>query len=451
MTAGFAHFNEALVTALIQSRGRIEEVQLFARQAARLIEERGQLFRLLPVQFVIDARDTAELAEAAVALVGVQTKILRHLVASEGREGLLRRFGVPEAMRRFVNWDELLDPQHLIARFDILPSRDGYRFCEFNVDSCVAGAEIFEFMVDYFAALGISARDRLGVRSPLEDLAAFLGEAARRLQVARVVLLDWSTDGGSPGKGYFSFEIMRGYVARAIDPIPVIIADEKTYDPAWLAEDEARRTLVHRSCMMEDMDDGGRFLERLLAAGTVVRNTYESEIRMNKGWFALFHDETIAPVLSAAERDLVARWIPYTADLTEANVASFLARKQEYIFKAKQSFGGAGIRIGDETPADALEALLRKNGLHNWTVQQLLTAVPMVVPHDESLRGEPSNVVLGLYLYGSRANGMLVRASQTSRVVNVTAGHAGAAWGVSVSEAAAADLVASVSELAKRS
>lgn len=450
MTAPFARFTEALVTALIEGRGRIEEVQLFARQAARLIEQRGHLFRLLPVHFVIDARDTAELAEAAVALVGVQTKILRHLVASEGREALLQRFGVPEAMRRFVNWDELLDPQHLIARFDILPSEDGYRFCEFNIDSCVAGAEIFEFMVDYFDALGISVRDRLGIRSPLEELATFLGEAARRLKVARVVLLDWSAGGGSPGKGYFSFEIMRAYVARAVDPIPVVIADENTYDPAWLAEDEARRTLVHRSCMMEDMDDGGLFLDRLLAAGTLVRNTYESEIRMNKGWFALFHDEAIAPALSATERDLVARWIPYTADLTEANLASFLAQKQAYIFKAKQSFGGAGIRIGDETPADALEAQLRKTGLHHWTVQQLLTAAPMVVPHGENLRGEPSNVVLGLYLYGSRANGMLVRASETSRVVNVTAGHAGAAWGASVSEAAAAELVSSIASLSKR-
>jgi hypothetical protein len=450
MRPPFARFTEALVAALVQRREQIEAVGVLARQAARLIEQGGHLFYFLPVHFVIDARDIDELAQAARALLDVQTKILGHLVARDGRDGVLQRFGVPDAMRRFVRWDELLAPQHLMARFDILQSAAGYHFCEFNVDSCVAGAEAFEFMTDYFDALGVSARDRLGVRSPLEDLADFLAEQARRRGVARVVILDWSVDGGSGGKGYFSFETMRGYVARACDPIPVVIADEQTYDPAWLTEEEGPRTLVHRGCMMEEMDDDGRFLDRLLAAGTPVINTYDSVLRMNKGWFALFHDEAITSILSAEERALVTRYIPYTADLTEANLAGFLAQKQAYIFKVKQSFGGAGIYIGDETPADALEALLRKDGLDNWTVQQLLTGLPIVIPHDDRFHSETTNLVFGLYLYGARPNGMLVRASKASRIVNVTSGHASVAWAAAASEAAAAELTASLTPPADR-
>src|SRR6185369_9000001 len=200
------------------------------------------------------------------ALIGAQTKILRHLAASVGREGILRLFRVPDAMRRFVSWDELLDPQCLVARIDILQSRDGYRFCELNVDSCVAAAEICEFAGDYFHELGVSVHE-LGATPPLQDLGHLLAQAARRLDAARVVILDWSVGGGSAGKGYLSFERMRAHVARAVSPLPVFIADEKTFDPGWLTPGEAKRTLVFRGFMMDEMDDDGAFLDRLLALG----------------------------------------------------------------------------------------------------------------------------------------------------------------------------------------
>ena len=95
----------------------------------------------------------------------------------------------------------------------------------------------------------------------------------RRRGAARVVILDWSIGGGSPGKGYLSFERMRGHIARAIAPLPAIIADDTTYDRRWLSEPEAQRTIVIRGFMMDEMHDGGVFLDQLLAAGTPVFNS----------------------------------------------------------------------------------------------------------------------------------------------------------------------------------
>jgi hypothetical protein len=446
MATLFQHFNQELIDAVAASRELIERRSLLPEQDARMLREGGHRYRLLPLHFLFPERDCARLGEAASALVGIQTKVLRHLHATLGRDGILRTFRVPEAMQRFVNWEELLDPGTLVSRFDILQAEDGsYRFCEFNIDSCVGAAELFEFGADYFAGLGVDVQGALGVSPPLRDLAALLGRTAARRGIARIVILDWSVGGGSGGKGYLSFERMRGHLARAVHPIPVCIADEKTCDADWLKPEEAGRTLFYRGFLMDEMDDGGAFLERLLALGATVINTYESEIRMDKGWFTLLHDAAIREGLTPRERDLIDAYLPYTCDVDPSNIAALVGDKSRYVFKEKHSFGGGGIRFGEETAAEELRALLEAHP-GAWTAQQVVPIAPTVFPADTGFDSEPQKVVFGLFVYGSRANGMLFRASTRSRIVNVTAGSARIAWAFCASETAGAELVSGLRE-----
>ena len=435
-TPHFQQFNQELIDAMAAGRS------LLAEQQARMLAEGGHRYHLLPLHFVFPERDCARLGEAASALVGIQTNVLRHLHDSVGRDGIVRMFRVPEGMQRFVNWEELLEPETIVSRFDVLQAEDGsYRFCEFNIDSCVGAAEIAEYAADFFAELGVDVSHVLGATPPLRDLAALLAQTAARRGITRIVILDWSVGGGSGGKGYMSFERMRGHVARAVHPIPVFIADEQTYDPDWLRPDEARRTLVFRGFLMDEMNDGGAFLDRLLAAGALFINGWESEIRMDKGWFTLLHDETIRALLTPRERDLIDAYLPFTRDADP----SLVAEKERWVFKEKHSFGGKGIYFGEETPADELRALLEEHP-GAWTAQQVVPIAPAAFPSDASLRNEPQRVVFGLFVYGSRVNGMLVRASTRSRIVNVTAGSARIAWAFSASETAAAEMATSLRE-----
>lgn len=439
MSVGFGPFNQQFHAALLGHSERIQQTRLVAQQTVRGVEEGGYRMRMLPLHFLFDAGQRDELAAAGRALIAIQSKLIAHFLKSIGRDRFLDLFAVPQPMRRFVNWGELLDPEYFVARFDFLETPQGYQFCEFNIDSCVAGAELYHFMDLYLAALGASLRDLQG--SPLHDFAALVGQVARRKNVDRVVLLDWSVGGGSGGKGYFNFDRMRDCVAQALAPVPVYIADEKTYDPRWLAGDQARRTFVHRGFMLDEMDDGGAFLDRLLQAGTTVLSTYESEIRTNKAWFGLFHDEAIGSLLNASERALIAKYVPYTCELTDTNLESFLVRKAEYFFKAKLAFGGRGVCAGEEISVEELRALVLQSGVTNWTVQRRIPPIQVEFPVDERLQSERNNVVFGVYLYGPRTNGLLVRASTTSKVVNATTGRAQLAWGLCVSEAEKALLV----------
>lgn len=446
MTTLFQRFNEELIDAVAASRELIERRSLLQEQDARMLREGGHRFLLLPLHFVFPERDCARLAEAGSALVGIQTKVLRHLHGNIGREGILRTFRVPVGMQRFVNWDELLEPETLVSRFDILQAEDGsYRFCEFNIDSCVGAAEIFEFAAEYYSELGVDVPGALGVVPPLRDLGALLAQTAARRNIARIVIFDWSTDGGSGGKGYLSFERMRGHIARAVHPIPVFIADEKTCEADWLKPEEARRTLFYRGFLMDEMDDGGAFLDRLIALGATVINMYEAEIRMDKAWFVLLHDETIRRLLTPRERDLIDAWLPYTCDVDRHNAASLIEHKSRWVFKAKHSFGGLGIRFGEETPEEELRALFDDHP-GEWTAQEIVPLAPTTFPADAGFRSEPQKVVFGLFLYGSRANGILLRASTGSRIVNVTAGNARIAWAFCANETTKTELATSLRE-----
>ena len=82
------------------------------------------------------------------------------------------------------------------------------------------------------------------------------------------------------------------------------------------------------------------------------------------------------------------------------------------------------------------------------TAQEVVPIAPTLFPVDEGFRSEPQKVVFGLYLYGSRVNGMLFRASTQSRIVNVTLGSARLACAFSANEASKAELVTSLREAA---
>jgi hypothetical protein len=429
----FADCNERFIAALIDRRAEIRTA--LRKQSAQLLADGGHLLRLLPVNFLFDEDEAAELSRAALALIDIQTKIIRDLIGRHGRSGFLDIFDVPRSMRRFVNWDELQNPRHLIGRVDILAGRGRYYFCELNIDSCVAGAEIFDFCDAYFREIGLDIRRKSGAVPPLADLASLLAQRAAELDVDRIVILDWSVGGGSPGKGYLSFDRMKDYLAREIPSMPIYLTDERGFDPAWLTPREAARTLVHRGFMMSEMDDGGAFLDRLLGAGAHVIGTYETEIRMDKTWFALLHDSEIQATLNLSERALVARYIPYTRALRPADLAEVVSRKNRYIFKKRDSFGGGGICIGAETTAAELRALLAGESCRAWIAQNFMALDPMSFPGDGDFRPTPHHVVFGLYIYGDRTNGVLVRASACSKIVNVTIGNAALAWAFCVDAA----------------
>lgn len=421
--------NVELISALERPPFSTRMDRLAEVKRAELVADGGHLLSLLPRPLFADPEEIAEVSVQALDLLALQTRLIREELASLGRQGFLSALQIEPRFHDFVNWEELLAPSYMVARLDLLRQGTTFVCCEINADSCVAGAEIYDIARDALAELGL--RPETFPPRPLDDLAAMVAETARRMDARRIVILDSSVAGGSAGKGYLSFDRMRKAVAAA-SGLPVFIADERTYDPDWLSPKEASRTFVHRAFMMDELGEDGGLLGRLLASGTPVRLCYEADIRMDKIWFSRFWEALRAGLLTRTERALVEAFVPESWPLTRDNVASFVAGKDDFIFKQRRAFGGTGILIGAEINASELAAALAQIGPESWIVQRMLNLDRCAMPAYVGSAPELHNIVYGLYVYGTRTNGLLVRGSVSSRVVNVSIGHARLNWAMSV-------------------
>ncbi|MEV7040411.1 hypothetical protein [Amycolatopsis sp. NPDC051061] len=382
-------------------------------------------FRLLPHPFTIAADDHARLADAARVLVRAQTTILRHLLATLTRENLHAMFGLPASA--VIDWAELAAEERIIARLDVLPTTEGYRFCEMNIDSSISGFEIHDCVDVLCARLGWSLLE--GTASPQRDIAALIGRIARDRASERVVICDWDS---RVGIGYFGFDLLRGHIVDAVPELDVQLVHHGDYRAEWLREGD--RTLVYRGFMHADVDDPA-FVERLVGSGATVVNLFDSEIRTHKAWFAMFWDERYRRLLDPATLETIGTFVPRTVRMTPGNQADLIARREELVFKLARSSGGRNVVVGREHTAAEITARLRGTGPLDWVAQRFVETSKVVLARDIGSEPRPHHVVLGIYLVDGAASGLLLRASETSTVVNVS-GTAAAGWVVPATAAA---------------
>ncbi len=408
----FAEDNRAFVAAQ-----RAEpDYALAARAANQLLDDLDIRFRTLPYYFRIDAQTHADLARATRLLVSAQQKVARHLVATRDGDELAALFEVPAGMAAHFNWADLAAPGAPMLRADIIPTADGYYFCELNHFSGVGAGESFHSARAFAELLG---RPVAGI-SPFRQLAYQYVTQCRREGLSRVVILD-STKHRAQG---FGEQLMLARYLRLLAPdLEVSYRDELTYPAEWQRPEEARRTLIHRIITYEDTPDEGAFLAVLRDGGARYSCWFEAELMMHRKWFSLLCDPAGQTLFDDEERAAITRYVPHTFDVA-GNLDEVLADKDNLVFKRSYTYGGKGVLIGDEHSPDELRALLTADQ-SNWIAQRRVYTSSLELP----VAGEmvPFFFVLGVFMYGDNTSGVLVRASARSSVVNVSRG-GGASW-----------------------
>lgn len=389
-----------------------------ARGAAQLLADLGVSFRPLPYCFRVDAETHAELLRATEVLVRAQEKLLAHLVATLSAAELVELFDIPPAMAARTDLAGLASSGLRMVRADIIPTDDGYWFCELNHFSGVGAGEAF-----HSAALFAELLDRpvAGV-SPFRQLARLYVAECRRRGLSRVVVLD------SPEhrkQGFGEHRMLQRYLHLTAPDLELDYLDELSYPARWLEPAEARRTLVHRVVTFDDTPDEGAFIATLRDRGATVSCLFEAELKMHRRWFSLLCDVRHHHLLDDEERAVVQRYVPHTADLRADDLDAALADRDGLVFKRSYTYGGKGVLLGDQHSAAELRALLGAD-LSAWVVQRRVRTSVLDLPGPDGA-AVPHHWVLGAYLYGDRASGLLVRGSAASPVVNVSQG-GGVSW-----------------------
>jgi len=192
-----------------------------------------------------------------------------------------------------------------------------------------------------------------------------------------------------------------------------------------------RRALL--SELLAERADVKGFLDAYAARAALFVNSFRCRLSEDKAFFALVTDEIHAGLLSAEERSLVARYLPWTRRLEERRtqfagreielVPWALAARERLVLKPTHEYGGRQVLIGSETAPETWRRAVEQAVGAPFVVQERQTIPEEPFPSFEG--GALAFVPLKLnanpfYVRGAQV-GAVARASRDS-VINVSAG-----------------------------
>jgi hypothetical protein len=399
-------------------RTRSPDQAMAASGANQLLADLGIGYRSLPYYFRIDPASHAELARATRILVGAQEKLVSHVCATRTPAELEIMFNVPPAMAAEMEWDSVASRGLRMLRADIIPTESGYYFCELNHFSGVGATEAY---YSSYALAELSGRSVAGI-SPVRQQAYLYLTECRRGGFSRFVVLDTARHRTF---GFGEKWLLQRYLRLMAPELEIRYCDEASYPAEWLAPAEATKTLIHRLVTFDDTTDDGAFLVAIRDSGATFSSMFESELKMHRRWFSMLCDAEYQKLLEDEELEVIEKYVPHTFELDSANLDAAIADKDRLVFKRSYSYGGKGVLIGDEYSAEELRVQLSAD-IAGWNCQRRVRTASLELPGPD---GEPVPFyfVLGMYLYGDGASGLLVRGAANTSVVNVSQG-GGVSW-----------------------
>jgi len=196
--------------------------------------------------------------------------------------------------------------------------------------------------------------------------------------------------------------------------------------------------LIYKRVLLSELvDRGGRdhpVIRAVRDRAVCMVNPFRCKILHKKASLAVLSDEQNAHLFSPAERQAVDAHIPWTRRLTERRtvyrgrsvdlVPFVLERREQFLLKSNDEYGGKGIVLGWETDAAGWERAVRAALEEPAVVQErvALPTEPFPSLRDGRLEVTPRMLDIDPFVvYGAQVEGCVTRLS-TASLLNVTAG-----------------------------
>lgn len=326
------------------------------------------------------------------------------------------------------------EPDVVLSRVDAFVTAEGPRFIEINSDA-PAGFGYGDRMAAVFQELPIFRAFAELRRVAYRPSAPALIEAVRRAAASAapvIAIVDWA-DVRTRGDQ----EILRdafereGLACLLADPREMEVRAGRLWAGTRPVDVVYRRGVL--SELLERADEVRDFMRAYRERLAVFVNSFRCRLSEDKAFFALLTDEAFAHLLDPAERDLVARTVPWTRKLEQRRtlrggreidlVPHVIARREELVLKPAHGYGGRSVYVGSETPPRAWEDAVTVGLGEPWVVQERVTIPEEEFPLLEggTLRFPRLKVNANPFYVAGAEVGAVTRASQDS-VINVSAG-----------------------------
>ncbi|KAB1158726.1 hypothetical protein F6X68_10360 [Micromonospora sp. AMSO12t] len=380
--------------------------------------------RLLPAApIAIPRASYAEIFRAAAALVDLLRRTA--LETAPTTQGRLAAYRMPQSEDQLFVRDPFVEERYpdCVVRPDVVIGPDGPQFLEFNVSGALGGVVETRCRLEVWRRLHADATGRTPFSSP--DPFAVRAEMYRSLcaelgLAPRVAIVGSARVYGVQSR-YFQLEAdylnNHGLTARFFEP--------EELPEAWDCPPHLRYPIGLRNFTIPDWLDAGldtSYVQDALDNGCLLVGTQTSTFMHSKLTMGLLSEGR--PWMSAADRSLVDRYVPWTRILADRRTSRagrevellpfVLANRDLLVLKAGLGESGKQVVIGGEVDQATWESAVAEAAADGTSVVQDFVAprtcrVSLVAdgadePHDVEVAP-----VIGPLLFGGRAAGLFCR------------------------------------------
>ena len=420
------------------TEGFCEELAARMRAARLTFGERIHCPFLRP--FFLSEQDERRVRRVAEAIAALGERIITTALASPD---LLAQFALSPEEERLARIEPGYATSSTASRLDAFLLPNSIQFAEYNAES-PAGLGYAERLAEVFNALPIMSRfeERFITRfypsmaMLLKALLASYRDWGGAASPPQIAIVDWREV-----PTWSEFEIIQARFEKL--GIPTIVCDPRdlTFDGKTLSALGKRIDLVYRRVLINDIiarpAECDALLRAYAARAVCVANTLRCKIPHKKAAFAFLTDERNAALFTSAERELIREHVPWTRLVTDSKTTRdgqpidllehVRARRENFVLKPNDEYGGTGVALGWETDARQWDAALDTaltECERAWVVQERIAVRREVFPHFERGAGVAMRDMLvdsAPYLFRGRLAGFLTRLSSTG-LANVTSG-----------------------------
>ena len=413
--------------------------ELAAKMRARKLTFGDRIHSPFLRPFFLDERDDARVRVVAETIAGLGERLVE--AAMKSKE-LLSQFGLRPEEERLVAIEPGYARASTASRLDAFLLPDSLQFAEYNGES-PAGLGYSETLGEVFAEMPPMARFREIFKtrtyplmaSILEALLASYREWGGTANPPQIAIVDWR---GVPT--WSEFEILQARFEKLGVPTMICDPSDLRFDGTALAAQGRKIDLVYRRVLINDILAKPAECEALVKAyearAVCVANTFRCKIPHKKAFFAVLTDDRNRELFSANELELIQKHIPWTRLVADARTARagesiglleyVRARRENFVLKPNDEYGGAGVMLGWEMDAAKWDAALDRAVAAppgSWVVQEKIAVRREVFPYVEAGKVTMRDMLVDFapYLFRGKMCGFLTRLSSTG-LANVTSG-----------------------------
>ncbi|MCF7792718.1 MAG: hypothetical protein K9N09_01500 [Candidatus Cloacimonetes bacterium] len=313
-----------------------------------------------------------------------------------------------------------------VARFDIFFDED-FKFCELNGDGTSAMNEANTLEKIFLESKIIT---KLKTKYKIEYHELFISWLDQLLQIYQefggkqkpnIAIADFLGLGSVEEFDIFKqvFE-ENGFTTVICDP------REMKYKNGKLYYRQTRIDLVYRRAVNQEMErrlpEVTDFIKAYKDKAVCVVGPFRSQIMHNKIFFSILTDPAKTAFLNEEEHNFIDKHIPKTWRINDAPQQEILSRKDCYLIKPKDLYGGRDVVCGlDCTHKQWIKLLTDSENNDEFLVQEFCNFTKQEIPDLEKDKFvfKPYKTTLGLFCYNGKFSGLYSRISKKNVIAGV--------------------------------